>query len=356
MDEVAEKLFRRSGGRDWLSAELTLTSGAKVPFLIIENDNVNTLDEASMEAFAGLPENAELLPHFICITTSIGNWVLPFINRSAERPLTDVKNRWRMKECKAGDISKGVMVLFSGEEIYQPIVSLLNFNGPVFSFDKSFRFIKLKNTVSFNELSKVFTPEFFMSEYLKELKLKEFEGPFILGGLSFGGFIALSSAVELTRSGKQVSSVVMLDCWPPESFRSYKLRNKLLIHLRLLNEKKFEHMKKLLNRIYDRGFLGRVLRRHQNQQKSIFSPVSDRELVRKFHHSPSYDGRVLLFKSSPDAFVPHEHDYGWSRFLGNLKIVQLVGHHLELVDRNYEQIAQNINSLVEADGFNHDVS
>ncbi|PWN53788.1 ketoacyl-synt-domain-containing protein [Violaceomyces palustris] len=49
--------------------------------------------------------------------------------------------------------------------------------------------------------------------YIESIKLKKPEGPYVLGGWSFGGIVAFETARRLTERGEKVSSIVLID--PP---------------------------------------------------------------------------------------------------------------------------------------------
>lgn len=54
------------------------------------------------------------------------------------------------------------------------------------------------------------------TEYIKEIKLVQPEGPYLLAGGSMGGMIALEVAIQLTRLGDKIDKVIMFDTFGPE--------------------------------------------------------------------------------------------------------------------------------------------
>ncbi len=51
--------------------------------------------------------------------------------------------------------------------------------------------------------------------YIAEIRSVQPEGPYALGGLSFGGFVAFEMAQQLWRAGQQIKLLAMLDTWSP---------------------------------------------------------------------------------------------------------------------------------------------
>lgn len=61
-----------------------------------------------------------------------------------------------------------------------------------------------------------------VAEYLVELQLQSSELPYVVAGLSGGGLVALELATQLHRQGLATPTVVLLDSYPPGSWRSFQ--------------------------------------------------------------------------------------------------------------------------------------
>ncbi|MFE9632390.1 beta-ketoacyl synthase N-terminal-like domain-containing protein [Streptomyces sp. NPDC006463] len=54
--------------------------------------------------------------------------------------------------------------------------------------------------------------------YLERIRHRQPEGPYRLGGYSFGGNVAFEMALQLQAAGEHVEALVMLDSYPPETY------------------------------------------------------------------------------------------------------------------------------------------
>jgi thioesterase domain-containing protein/acyl carrier protein len=55
------------------------------------------------------------------------------------------------------------------------------------------------------------------ADYLAALRAAQPEGPYLLGGYSFGGIVAFEMAQQLREAGQEIAALVMLDSMPPTS-------------------------------------------------------------------------------------------------------------------------------------------
>ncbi len=64
------------------------------------------------------------------------------------------------------------------------------------------------------------TVEALAADYLREIRTVQPEGPFYIGGYSFGGLVAFELAQQLTAQGQEVRLLVLLDPTPPTNCRT----------------------------------------------------------------------------------------------------------------------------------------
>lgn len=59
------------------------------------------------------------------------------------------------------------------------------------------------------------------ADYLEAVRAIQAEGPYVLGGYSFGGYVAFEMAQLLVRRGEQTSMLAILDTWSPALYQSF---------------------------------------------------------------------------------------------------------------------------------------
>ena len=158
------------------------------------------------------------------------------------------------------------------------------------------------------------------------------EGPYIVAGISFGGMIALETAVTLQKLGKIVDAVVMIDTILPHAVkRTFSKRSKLFF------KSAYSSLKNTMMR------------------KSITS--SDVDLMRKraYHRalanytriSGELNARVLLIKAEDRSEwgtgVSFENDYGWQDVLGKKPdVYEVNGSHIEIITPPHNKAVADI--------------
>ncbi|MEN9521589.1 MAG: hypothetical protein RLZZ381_4177, partial [Cyanobacteriota bacterium] len=68
--------------------------------------------------------------------------------------------------------------------------------------------------------------------YIQEVKTIQPQGPYLLGGYSFGGLVAFEMARQFKEQGQEVSLLALLDCYAPESLKYLPLHQIFLQYLR----------------------------------------------------------------------------------------------------------------------------
>ncbi|HEX8707649.1 MAG TPA: acyltransferase domain-containing protein, partial [Pyrinomonadaceae bacterium] len=75
------------------------------------------------------------------------------------------------------------------------------------------------------------------SEYIETIRFVSPEGPFLLGGLSYGGIVAFEMAQQLTKRGYEVPLLVMLDTPAPETIAKVARLDDAILLLGLVRER-----------------------------------------------------------------------------------------------------------------------
>jgi amino acid adenylation domain-containing protein len=148
-------------------------------------------------------------------------------------------------------------------------------------------------------------------QYVRAIQSVQAQGPYLLGGFSFGGIVAFEIASQLQRSGHEVKLLAMLDCGAPQavedkSFKPvefaqfvqtlYRLRNPIPFTTEEFEGKsEDEQLEVMAERAETSGVipgeLGTVwLRRSMRSLKSRL------EAARNYVPSSKFQGRVDLFR------------------------------------------------------------
>jgi thioesterase domain-containing protein len=191
-------------------------------------------------------------------------------------------------------------------------------------------------------------------------------GPYVIGGYSFGSAVAFEMAAQLVRMGKVVSKLIIFDT-PTEFFRSDLPKSKK-IELRIKNlltdyfifsfkEPKDFFQKKV--RAYSakfekyfkskkKGFQNKPL-----NQKDAISKVVDnnRRILNKYtiQYCPIH---IYLFRTSYQNFYVEEPKYfGWKPFTDGVTVVPVTGYHdnMFVKPEHLKVLAKKIKETLEED-------
>ena len=199
--------------------------------------------------------------------------------------------------------------------------------------------------------------------YIEEMKAVQHEGPYFLGGSSFGGLGAFEMAQQLHAQGDKVALLALLDTTGPGypkllptttvlRSRIYRLVRRLQHHresLRILNSQQrmefvLKRVKKVrwgLHRKFNNAYkkAGRKLYalREQPMPENFFQ-IEDKLWLAGQNYVPKvYPGKAILFRASnqPLGIYP-DPTLGWKGLAaGGLEIHEVPGHHGNIVAEPY---------------------
>jgi amino acid adenylation domain-containing protein len=186
------------------------------------------------------------------------------------------------------------------------------------------------------------------SLYVREIRACLPEGPFLLGGASFGGRVAFEMARQLESMGSQVHLVALFDAFAPGiegpslRARSRGYAARIAYHGRnvLFGARRRDYVvrksRTILRRLKSRLWQA-VHASYQRRSKPLPRILQDvREagyLANRRYRAQPYGGRVVLFRagvrSAADALSA---DMGWSRFAkGGVEIREVPGDHVDML-------------------------
>jgi oxalate---CoA ligase len=183
------------------------------------------------------------------------------------------------------------------------------------------------------------------AHYLQEIRAVQPEGPYYLGGFSFGGYVAYETACQLHAQGSEVALLALLDIVGPGRgaarwTRRKKARAHLRMFLRLGLAEKGEYLRSRVKAVRHELWEGvwRWAYRHcRAQQWPLPRALRDvqmfhRQALREYRLQP-YAGRITLFRATErgihDTAGPQ---MGWGRLAaGGVEVYDVPGDHATLV-------------------------
>jgi thioesterase domain-containing protein/acyl carrier protein len=204
-------------------------------------------------------------------------------------------------------------------------------------------------------------------QFVKSIRERRPEGPYMLGGWCAHGLLAFEVARQLQAQGQEVAQLLLLETVNPVRMNQYSgwkrsiARAQLKFHLL-----KFEYAYlRQLNSTQTRNYIaGRTMRKlariRQSLRRVVRGTRVGRELndsaagnpldalyaaAAKYHPQP-FHGPVVLIRSTQRTFgFGHVLDLGWSEFLGkNLEICETSGNHYTIyMQPNVDTLAHKMN-------------
>jgi len=165
------------------------------------------------------------------------------------------------------------------------------------------------------------------AQYIEEIRRVQPEGPYYLGGLSFGGVVAFEMARQLRDQNQEVALVALLDTFPTNYKPSASLIVKFsLLPIRLKFFYLFRKARNLKRNIRRRISTLRLPRALKNVHKANW------EAARQYLPKP-YEGRVVLFRAKDKSLRSFDDlVIGWDELaLGGLDIYEVTGDHVSII-------------------------
>ncbi|MFF5186999.1 acyltransferase domain-containing protein [Streptomyces sp. NPDC000345] len=180
------------------------------------------------------------------------------------------------------------------------------------------------------------------------------DGPCVLGGWSFGGFVAQETARQLTAAGRDVELVVLIDSVRPLPRPGVTAADRIRAHFSGFARHVADAYGVRLEPPYDElvamdddgeriDTVLRALREAAEVPAAVLEHQRSSYLdlrIGEAHQPGRHDGRVVLYRAAEPA--PHtvrdpayERDdeaLGWDEVCPRLTVVRVAGHHLSLLD------------------------
>ncbi|HEX8288567.1 MAG TPA: thioesterase domain-containing protein, partial [Pyrinomonadaceae bacterium] len=207
--------------------------------------------------------------------------------------------------------------------------------------------------------------------YLKEIRQIQPEGPYYIGGRSFGGTVAYEIACKLVEQGEKVALLAIFDSYPKgwlklcsdEEAKNYKKEFlKLRIKGHLENWKQLGMIGKVKYFLEKAGYktrkyknlLWRIMQKLGfGKEQTVSTTIRDIEEINymaiKKYVPKLYSGTVTFF-CAVEEVCPEENLTGW-RFLaqGGVDVVEVPGDHQTLIkEPNVQHLAVALEKTISA--------
>ena len=176
--------------------------------------------------------------------------------------------------------------------------------------------------------------------YVEALHKNGIQGPYYLGGSSFGGLVAYEMAQQLSGAGEEVRLLVMIDTPAPEQMPRDLTDSAAILHY-LLEDKLVLSMERLRD-LDERAQIGYVLEQARVQGKghvlpphlsvALFKTWMAHQQATVSYHPQAYHGKVLYFRHSEPMgnFPPSPHQPWQALVRGAFRVHQVPGNHISM--------------------------
>ncbi len=257
---------------------------------------------------------------------------------------------------KKGAAERPMFLLHAGGPsllFYRPLVQRLQSDRSIYGIQSAF-------------LEKLETPiesvQALAQYYIDQVRRVQPQGPYSIGGASFGGVVAYEMARQLTSMGEAIESLILFDSFVPPV--KYRLISKQWYRLHLMGirqtgvgylankiKKRFSHEAVKVKKRWQRG-------KAQNDEKFTIHTTerhSDKTLNvhRMLNHQycpGEYSGKVIVIHAlevKRDRINPDE-DHGWSHYARDVEVIRCPGGHMSMFrEPHVSTLASRIDEILE---------
>ncbi|MBD2435731.1 non-ribosomal peptide synthetase [Nostoc sp. FACHB-110] len=202
------------------------------------------------------------------------------------------------------------------------------------------------------------------AHYLQEIKTVQPQGPYYLGGYSFGGFVAFEMAQQLRKQGEKVATLVLLDSCRPGSKERLPFLKRIGVHFRNFVEMGPKYLRDRAE-VWSRFTQENIerskfyLKQRYLDIKPIYLSDVAQELSETDQHIgimdvniqaasqynfQVYPGKAILLRTDDRARleaigIQYDPQFGWSEVIaGGLDIEHIPGSHLGLFKEPYVKV------------------
>jgi amino acid adenylation domain-containing protein len=180
--------------------------------------------------------------------------------------------------------------------------------------------------------------------YLSEILQHNPNGPYILAGYSFGGYVAVEMQKQMSKMGKEVSMLIMFDTDAEKSeYKDWhylfprKVKRNLPIYIEVLKSLLMHPLatfKKKYRDISNRAAADRLSRKNSRNFYLLIKKIKAKQLAAfRDYVMESFDGEVYIYKAKICVHYVDDRDFlGWKNYAKSGVIVRDVpGDHLSML-------------------------
>ena len=241
--------------------------------------------------------------------------------------------------------SKPPLFLCQGYDIYRLLSQYLGVSQPVYGLSIEM----IDETDSF-----LYRVEDLAAHYIQEIKSIQPEGPYLLGGISFGGIVALEVAQQLIEQKEKVAFLGLFDTPSPNAYQPYSLPKKLIGHLTHFRNLQFPYLVSKLIKFsqqlqwfkYQLSKLFKYEMTQENRYSTVDKIYKDAASQYKVK---TYFGKITLFKAMEENPLNDvlfdqklgvvEPSLGWQQFsTQEIDIQEVSGGHISMIKEPHVQV------------------
>ncbi len=184
------------------------------------------------------------------------------------------------------------------------------------------------------EKQKYRTVQEFAEVYIEQLLKIIPNGPFYLGGMSFGGIIAYEMAIRLKKMGHEVPLLIIGDVALLKNIKREK-------HTKFYNKIYYTGYHLLKNIYYDIIYHYKTLKKElfpslfyqmDIQKRSEYAVLRYSRINKKYHPKVIFEGNTLMFKSEQNNIKTKY--LGWEKICKNISVISFDGDHRSMFEDN----------------------
>lgn len=232
---------------------------------------------------------------------------------------------------------------------YQPLVEHLGTDQPFYSIQPYDRHNQLLSFPNIEEMA---------AYCLREIRSVQPDGPYHLGGFSFGGYVAFEMAQQLRQQGEQVAILAIFDTPAPGTTSERSVIKQSLSFYKLLSRYGSRFLyQKLLNKLAPyRRMSDRVLQKPSpltrltsSQQQQWGQAVYLNEQASYSYNPDRYPGKITLFQAGYSVSTTHLAE-GWEKLaIEGLNTIEIPGDHVSIFERGHVlHLARALNKCLDS--------
>jgi hypothetical protein len=199
--------------------------------------------------------------------------------------------------------------------------------------------------------------EAFAKDYITQLQMIIPNGPYYLGGFSFGGLVAFEMALQLQKQGFDVPVLILIDCKVPlfkEPVDAPDVFSNMFRQFYNFSKNMYYWGFHLARKIYFESLLTFKGKLH-TKNRNYYIMGTYGEISSRYKPRTKYNGNILLFRTKQNR---SQYKYlGWDILSNDVNLVFLEGNHKTIYhsQESFDVLSKNIGECLQKanDNFKH---